>query len=132
RRQVVGLGDARLVAGLMDASALLSQESTEDWKQDELDYMKRPVTEQAIRATVSARPPLHAGFTTVRDVGSSDLIDVGLRNAINAGAVPGPRMLVAINAIGARGGHGDGTGGFRPGLLKEPGPEQGVANGPDE
>jgi imidazolonepropionase-like amidohydrolase len=86
----------------------------------------------AIDATVNARHTLLAGFTTVRDVGSSDLIDVGLRNAINAGVVPGPRMLVAINAIGARGGHCDGTGGFRPDLLKEPGPEQGVANGPDE
>jgi imidazolonepropionase-like amidohydrolase len=73
-----------------------------------------------------------AGFTTVRDVGSSDLIDVGLRNAINAGKVPGPRMLVAVNAIGSRGGHCDPTGGFRPELMKEPGPEQGVANGPDE
>jgi imidazolonepropionase-like amidohydrolase len=41
-------------------------------------------------------------------------------------------MLVAVNAIGARGGHCDPTGGFRPELLKEPGPEQGVGNGPDQ
>src|SRR5262252_4197713 len=41
-------------------------------------------------------------------------------------------MLVAVNAIGSRGGHCDPTGGFRPELMKEPGPEQGVANGPDE
>jgi imidazolonepropionase-like amidohydrolase len=104
----------------------------DDWRQDQLDYLKKPLAEQAIRATVHARRTLLAGFTTVRDLGSSDLIDAGLRNSINSGVVPGPRMLVAINAIGARGGHCDGTGGFRPELLKEPGPEQGVVNGPDE
>ncbi|HEX4621430.1 MAG TPA: amidohydrolase family protein, partial [Myxococcaceae bacterium] len=75
---------------------------------------------------------LMAGFTTVRDLGSSDLLDVGLRNAINNGKVVGPRLFVAVNAIGARGGHCDPTGGYRPGLLKEPGTTEGVANGPDE
>jgi imidazolonepropionase-like amidohydrolase len=130
--KVIDLGDATLLPGLIDAHTHLSNESSEDWKQDQLDFLKKPIPEVAIDATVNARHTLLAGFTTVRDVGSSDLIDVGLRNAINAGVVPGPRMLVAINAIGARGGHCDGTGGFRPDLLKEPGPEQGVANGPDE
>jgi len=130
--KVIDLGDATLLPGLMDAHTHLSFESSEDWKQDQLDFLKKPIPEQAVDATVNARRTLLAGFTTVRDVGSSDLIDVGLRNAINSGVVPGPRMLVAINAIGARGGHCDGTGGFRPDLLKEPGPEQGVANGPDE
>src|SRR6201990_1170328 len=73
-----------------------------------------------------------AGFTTVRDLGSSDLVDIGLRNAINEGAVPGPRMLVSVHAISARGRHCDGTAGSRPGILKEPGPEDGVADGPDQ
>jgi imidazolonepropionase-like amidohydrolase len=130
--KVIDLGDATLLPGLMDAHTHLSGEASDDWKQDQLDYLKKPIPEMAIDATVNARRTLLAGFTTVRDVGSSDLIDVGLRNAINQGVVPGPRMLVAINAIGARGGHCDGTGGYRPDLLKEPGPEQGVANGPDE
>jgi len=128
----VDLGDATLLPGLMDAHTHLSFESSLDWKQDQLDLLKKPITEQAIIATEYARRTLMAGFTTVRDVGSSDLIDVGLRNAIDSGKVPGPRMLVAVNAIGSRGGHCDPTGGFRPELLKEPGPEQGVANGPDE
>ncbi len=129
---IIDLGDATLLPGLMDAHTHLSFESSLDWRQDQLDLLKKPVAEQAIDATEYARRTLLAGFTTVRDVGSSDLIDVGLRNAINAGKVPGPRMLVAVNAIGARGGHCDPTGGFRPELMKEPGPEQGVANGPDE
>jgi imidazolonepropionase-like amidohydrolase len=68
----------------------------------------------------------------VRDLGSGELVDIGLRNAIDAGVVPGPRMLVAVNAISARGGHCDGTAGYRPDLMKEPGIEQGVADGPDQ
>ena len=130
--RVIDLGDATLLPGLIDAHTHLSFESSLDWRQDQLDGLKKPIPEQAINATEYARRTLLAGFTTVRDVGSSDLIDVGLRNAINAGKVPGPRMLVSVNAIGARGGHCDPTGGFRPEMLKEPGPEQGVANGPDE
>ena len=130
--RVIDLGDATLLPGLMDAHTHLSFESSLDWKQDQLDWLKKPITEQALNATEYVRRTLLAGFTTVRDLGSSDLIDVGLRNAINAGKVLGPRMLVAVNAIGSRGGHCDPTGGFRPELLKEPGPEQGVASGPDE
>ena len=53
-----------------------------------------------------------AGITTTRDVGSHDFLDVGLRNAIRAGVIPGPRMLVAVHAIGSTGGHCD-----RPGRL---------------
>ena len=67
-----------------------------------------------------------AGFTTVRDVGSRDFLDVGLRNAINHGYVDGPRMLVAVHAIGATGGHCDDSAGFRFGLF---GHETGVADG---
>jgi imidazolonepropionase-like amidohydrolase len=130
--QIIDLGDATLMPGLMDAHTHVSFESSEDWKQDELDALKHPIPQQAIEAVRFAQRTLLAGFTTVRDLGSEDLIDVGLRNAIAAGHIPGPRMLVAVNAIGARGGHCDWTAGYRPGILPEPGIAQGVADGPVE
>src|SRR3984885_14556857 len=129
---VTELGAATLLPGLMDAHTHMTSEATGDWKKDELDNFKKPIPQMAIEATTYARHTLMAGFTTVRDLGSSDLLDIGLRNAINEGAVPGPRMLVSVHAISARGGHCDGTAGYRPGVLEEPGPEDGVADGPDQ
>jgi imidazolonepropionase-like amidohydrolase len=73
-----------------------------------------------------------SGFTTCRDVGSSDFIDVGLRNAVVSGKIVGPRMLVATKSIGATGGHCDSGSGLRYGLRKESAVEQGVINSPDE
>jgi imidazolonepropionase-like amidohydrolase len=128
----VDLGDATLLPGLIDTHTHLGFEASGDWKADELDGFKLSDAERAITATVYAERTLLAGFTTVRDVGSSGMIDVGLRNAIAAGKIIGPRMQVAVNAIGARAGHCDPTAGYRPGLLKEPGIEEGVADGADQ
>jgi imidazolonepropionase-like amidohydrolase len=103
-----------------------------DFSHQESVGLKKTIPEKALDSSVNARVTLMAGVTTVRDVGSSDFLDVGLRNAINSGKVPGPRMLVSVHAIGATGGHCD-NGGFRYGLFgKETGPEDGVANGPDQ
>jgi len=129
---VIDLGNATLSPGLMDAHTHLSMDMTENWQQDQLDAIQKTVAEQALLSTQYVKKTLMAGFTTVRDVGSSDFMDVGLRNAIRAGILPGPRMLVCVNAIGATGGHCDTTG-FRQGVFgKETGPENGVINSPDE
>ena len=130
--QVIDLGDATVLPGLIDAHTHMSDELSEDWKKYELDVFKKPIPQVAIESVQYAQRTLLAGFTTVRDVGSRDLLDVGLRNAINEGMAIGPRMLVAVTAIGSRGGHCDPTAGYRPDLLKEPGTSEGVASGPYE
>jgi len=130
---VIDLGDATLLPGFIDTHTHLTQDFDSDFEGAERRRMSRTVGEQAIRATVNARKTLLAGFTTVRDVGSSDFLDVGLRNSINAGVVPGPRMLVAVHALGSTGGHCDDGAGFRFGLFNhETGPEDGVINSPDQ
>jgi len=130
--EVIDLGDVTLLPGLIDAHTHLSWQSSDNWNQDELDNFKKPPTQVAIEATVYARRTLLAGFTTVRDLGSQDMVDVGLRNAINAGKVPGPRMLIAVQGLCTLGGHCDPTGGYRTGLMKEPDPTQGVISGADQ
>jgi len=130
---IIDLGDATLLPGFIDAHTHLSQEFDADYNGAALRSLQRTIPEVSIRATVNARKTLMAGFTTVRDVGSDEFVDVGLRNAINAGVVPGPRMLVAVHALGSTGGHCDGGAGFRFGILNhEMGPEDGVINSPEQ
>jgi len=130
--QVVDLGDATLSPGFIDAHTHLTSEYLDDWKQSFVDQFRRELAERAIASSVHARMVLEAGFTTVRDVGSHDLLDVGLRNAITRGLVPGPRMLVAVHGLGARGGHADVTGLRHDLLVRERGPAEGIAHGPAE
>jgi len=131
--EIIDLGDATLLPGFIDAHTHVTMMHSDDWKQRELDTLQKTIPEQTLDATVNARITLMAGFTTVRDVGSHDYMDVGLRNAIRNGKVPGPRMLVSVHAIGSTGGHCDESAGFREGLFgHETGPEEGVVNGADQ
>jgi imidazolonepropionase-like amidohydrolase len=130
--EVIELGDATLMPGFIDAHTHLTMMYSEDYARAALDGLRKPIPEMALDASVNARITLRAGFTTVRDVGSADYLDAGLRNAINRGVVPGPRMLVAVHAIGATGGHCDETGWREGALGKETGPEVGVINGADQ
>jgi imidazolonepropionase-like amidohydrolase len=130
--EIIDLGDSTLLPGFIDAHTHLSQSYVADRREADLNDLQRTVAEKALRASVNARVTLMAGFTTVRDVGADDFIDVGLRNSIRAGAIPGPRMLVATHAIGTTGGHCDGSAGFHFGLFgRETGIEDGIANSPD-
>jgi imidazolonepropionase-like amidohydrolase len=131
--ETIDLGDATLLPGFIDAHTHLTSMYSDDWKQNLIDGLQKTVAERALDASANARVTLMAGFTTVRDVGSSDYIDVGLRNAIRDGVVPGPRMLVTVHALGSTGGHCDHSGGFRSGLFgRESDPLDGVINGPDQ
>jgi imidazolonepropionase-like amidohydrolase len=130
--RVVDLGDATLLPGFIDAHTHVTDESSDDWNADTVAALRRTIPEATLRAAEFARRTLMAGFTTVRDVGAADYIDVGLRNAIATGVTVGPRMLVAVHALGARGGHCDNTGFPYQRLGPEPGIADGIASGPDQ
>jgi imidazolonepropionase-like amidohydrolase len=129
--KVIDLGDATLLPGFIDAHVHLSGESSHDYYKDWYQGIMRFPAEQALYGAKYAKATLEAGVTSVRDVGSSDWISLGLRNAINAGVIPGPRMLVANNAIGSTGGHADHDP-IPPQRIAVAGPLQGVCNGPEE
>ena len=130
--QVIDLGDVTLLPGLIDSHVHLTSEIGDNFYVDYFQNLMRHPAEQAILATTYARKTIDAGFTTVRNLGASDYVDVGLRNAINHGWAVGPRMLVAVHAIGATAGHGD-SDPIPPTVGIPPlGPMQGVCNGPAE
>jgi len=77
----------------------------------------------------NAKAMLEAGFTTVRNVGSAGYADVGLKQAVEGGYIPGPRIVPATWALGATGGHCDDTEGLPPSFSPVPTPS--VADGPE-
>jgi imidazolonepropionase-like amidohydrolase len=85
----------------------------------------------ALRGANYARITLEAGFTTVRDLGDSFNVSIALRNAINDGRVPGPRIFTAAKSLATTGGHADPTNSWRQDLMGDPGPGDGVVNGLD-
>lgn len=84
----------------------------------------------AMTAVGNAKAMLDAGFTTVRNVGSDNRNDIGLKQAIDNGYAVGPRIVPAGYALGATGGHCDST--FLPPSLEKPAKEEGIADSPDE
>ena len=81
-------------------------------------------------ATSTARDMLNGGFTTMRVVGTGDWIDVGLKQAIDAGYLVGPRIVPAGYALGATGGHCDDT--YLPPSLQKKVKEEGIGDSPEE
>ncbi len=114
---VVDLRQAYCMPGLIDSHTHLTGQSR---KGGYIDYFMLTPADRALKATRYAHITLMAGFTTVRDVGSSDGVDVALKKAIQRGDIVGPRMFVAATGLSITGGHGDGTGGLREDIVGVP------------
>jgi imidazolonepropionase-like amidohydrolase len=91
-----------------------------------VEFGRRSFVDAAVVAPTYARATLEAGFTTIRNLGADAFVDVSLRNAIDRGDIPGPRIVAATMALSATGGHGD-INGYSPFLNVEQ--LSGVADG---
>lgn len=85
----------------------------------------------AFQAAVYAERTLMSGFTAVRDLGGRG-VNISLRNAINNNLTKGPRIYTAGKAIASTGGHADPTNNYRKEIMGDPGPKEGVVNGPED
>lgn len=126
--KIIDLSTKTVMPGLIDMHVHLENETSKDalvkrFTQNEADI--------AFQSTIYAKKNLMAGFTTVRDCGGSG-VNISLRNAVNAGIVIGPRIIAAGKSIATTGGHADPTNGSRKDLMGDPGPKEGVINGPDD
>ena len=126
---LIDLQNATLLPGLMDLHVHLTGESSPTSYTER--FFLNPA-DLALRSTVYARRTLLAGFTTVRDLGASDNLNNSLRDAIAKGWVVGPRIFSAGKALATTGGHGDPTNGLADDFKGDPGPKDGVINGPDD
>lgn len=125
---VIDLREMTVMPGLTDMHVHLESETNPK------KYMERFVNDEADAAYNSvgfAEATLMAGFTTVRELGGSG-VNISLRDAINSGKIAGPRIFTAGKSLATTGGHADPSNGMNRKLVGDPGPKEGVVNGPED
>ena len=121
----IDLAGETLLPGLIDMHTHLGPANIGGYR-----YLEFTDSFWPIVATSTARDMLNGGFTTMRVVGSGDWADVGLKQAIEAGYVVGPRIVPAGHALGATGGHCDDT--YLPPSMQKKDKEEGIGDSPEE
>ena len=126
--KTINLKKMTVMPGLIDMHVHIEGENTPTRYLDEFTLN---TVDYAFTSIPIAEKTLMAGFTSVRDLGGSG-VNIALRKAIQKGLVIGPRIFTAGKAIGTTGGHADPTNGYREDLMGDPGPKEGVINGPED
>ncbi|MBK8148658.1 MAG: amidohydrolase family protein [Acidobacteria bacterium] len=131
---VIDLSNSYVLPGFIDAHVHLTSETDGNYYDN---LFRRSFVDSAITAHLNAKATLDAGFTSVRNLGADAFIDVALKNAINSGKIPGPRMQIATFNIAATGNSAAGANhrdlsGFSPWLdSRLPEEISNVADGPE-
>ncbi len=124
KETIIDLKNKTVLPGLIDMHVHIEGETN---PKRYLETFIKNEADVAFTAAEIGERTLHAGFTTVRDLGGTG-VNVSLRNAIHQGTIDGPRIYTAEKAIGTTGGHADPTNGYKRTTMGDPGPAEGVIN----